>query len=135
MIQLESLIPCARMVEWRRQKQDRYPEDAVNSRAVALLTALQAEVSTLNGSPVHQRLVNLWEAEERCCGERDVFSVIVAEGLRAVGFSSFPTGAKELLEEIANRLEVMGFDPFSGERNLNSTVAATARRPPKYVRQ
>ncbi len=105
MVQLESLIPCGRIVEWRRQKQDRCPGDARNSRAIAFLAALEAEVASLNGSPVHKRLVKLWETEERRSGERDVFSEIVTEALRAVGFISFPANAKELLETIANGLE------------------------------
>jgi hypothetical protein len=105
MVQLECLISCAHTLEWRRQNQGQRPEDKRNSRAAAILDSLEDQVSALNGSPLHERLVKLWEAGERCCGERDSFNEIVAEELRAVGFTSFPARAEELLKAIANRLE------------------------------
>ncbi len=105
LVRLECLIPCARMADWRRQIQVRHPGDTRNNRAAALLASWEAEMSSLNGSPIHERLAKLWEAEEDCDGERDFFSVVVAEELRAVGFSSFPVNVRELLETIANRLD------------------------------
>jgi hypothetical protein len=105
MMGLECLISCAHTVDWRRQKQGQHPEDKRNSRAAAILVSLQAQVSALNGSPLHESLIKFWQAEERLCGERDRFNEIVSEVLRGVGFTLFPATAKELLEEIVNHLE------------------------------
>ncbi len=105
LVPLECLIPCRSIADWRRRKHQQDPEDWRSSRAAAVLASWEADVRSLNGSPVHQRLVKLWEAEEGCDGERDAFSVVVAEELRAVGVSSFPLDAAELLESIANRLD------------------------------
>ena len=105
MVELECLISYAHTIDWRRQKQGQYPEDKSNSRATALLASLEAQVIALNGGPLHESLVKFWEAEGGCCGERDRFNEIVGEVMRAVGFTLFPTTAKELLEEITNRFE------------------------------
>ena len=105
MVELEYLISYAHTVDWRRQKQGRCPEDKSNGRAAAILASLAAQVSALNGSPLHESLVKFWEAEGRCSGERDRFNEIVGEVMRAVGFTLFPATAKELLEAIANHLE------------------------------
>jgi hypothetical protein len=105
MVELECLVSYAHTVDWRRQRQGQYPEDKSNGRAVAILASLEAQVSALNGSPLHESLVKFWEAEGRCCGERDRFNEIVNEVMRAVGITLFPATAKELLVAIANHLE------------------------------
>jgi len=105
MMELERLISYPHTLEWRRQKQGQYPEDKRNGRAAAILGSLEAQVSALNGSPLHESLIRFWEAEGRCSGERDRFHEIVGEVMGAVGFTLFPATAKELLEAIANHLE------------------------------
>jgi hypothetical protein len=105
MLELGCLISYAHTLEWRRRKQSEYPEDKGNSRAAAILDSMKSQIAALNGSPLHERLIKIWEAEECSCGERDIFSEIVSEELRAVGFTSFPSAADELLEAILKRLE------------------------------
>ena len=126
MLELRCLISFTHMHEWRRKKEAQYPEDKRNSRAAAILDSLEAQVSALNGSPLHERLMKLWEAEERCSGERDRFSEIASEELRAVGFTSFPATAQELLEAIVNRLEE--------ENDLEEEAVRTARAASKEGR-
>jgi len=82
-----------------------YADDGSAGRAIFALVALAAELAGLNGTPLHERLERLWEAEEDRCGERDRFSEIVTEELFAVGFTFFPDSATELLEKIASRIE------------------------------
>ena len=106
-MELECLVPCARTAEWRRQKHGQHPKDKRNSCAAAILDSLDAQVSLLNGSPLHERLKKLWRAEELSIGERDSFNEIVGRELSAVGFTSFPATAEELLEAIADHLEGM----------------------------
>lgn len=105
MTQLECLIPCAPFVEWRSRQCFSGPEQEKNSRAILALESLNAQLSALNGTPLHERLMKLREAEDDRWGERDRFSEIVAEELYAVGFTFFPTTGKELLEKIARHLE------------------------------
>lgn len=109
MLELGCLIPYAYTLDWRRQKQSQYPEDKSNRHAAAILDSMKPQIAALNGSPLHERLFKLWEAEARFCGERDIFSEIVSEELRAVGFTSFPATADELLEAILGRLEELSY--------------------------
>jgi hypothetical protein len=105
MLGLECLVPCAYMAERRRQQWRQRPEDKKNCRAAAILDSLDAQVSALNGSLLHERIIKLWKSEELSVGERDSFNEIVGEELSTVGFTSFPATAKELLESIADKLE------------------------------
>jgi len=105
MTQLESLIPCASFVEWRNRQCFSGPEQTKNSRAILALESLNAQLSAFNGTPLHERIMRLREAEDDRSGERDRFSEIVAEELCAVGLTSFPATGKELLENIARHLE------------------------------
>ena len=105
MLELGCLISYAPTLEWRRQKQSQYPEDKSNGRAAAILDSMEPQIAALNGSPLHERLFKLWEAEGLSCGERDIFSEIVNEELHAVGFTLFPATAGALLEAILKRLE------------------------------
>ena len=105
MLELQCLVSCAQMAERRRQQWEQSLEDNRNSGAVALLESLDAQVSALNGSPLHERLMKLWRSEELSMGERDCFNEIVGEELSAVGFTSFPATANEFLKSIADRLE------------------------------
>ena len=133
MIQLECLIPCASFVEWRSRQCFSGPEQAKNHRAILALESLNAQLSALNGAPLHERLMKLREAEDDRSGERDRFSEIVAEELCAVGFTFFPTTGTELLEKIVRHLESESPErgarakakPISGERR----VASPLRRP------
>jgi len=104
MTQLERLIPCASFIDWRR-KQLPSPEESNNKQAILALEFLTDQLSALNGTSLHRRLVRLWEAEEDQSGERDIFTEIVGEELCAVGFTSFPATGKELLEKIVYHLE------------------------------
>ncbi|HXY58293.1 MAG TPA: hypothetical protein VEH76_06915 [Methylocystis sp.] len=105
MTQLEFLIPCASFAEWRSRRRGVGLEARNDIRAIVTLESLSAQLSALNGSPLHERLLRLREAEDDRSGERDRFSEIVAEELCAIGFTSFPATGKELLEKIAGHLE------------------------------
>ncbi|ARN79773.1 hypothetical protein [Methylocystis bryophila] len=105
MLRLESLIPCSLVAQERLMVRKSSAEDGCAGRAIFALVTLAAELSGLNGTPVHERLERLWEAEEDRAGERDRFSEIVTEELFAVGFTFFPASATELVERIASRIE------------------------------
>jgi hypothetical protein len=113
MVNLESLVSCAQALEWRRGDQKGPPESMQNLRAMTILRLLETQIRALNGGPIHQRLLKLWEAQEFSSGERDSFNEIVTEQLRAVGATSFPTTAEELLETIAAQLEKSRLSPKS----------------------
>ena len=128
MLELGCLTSYASTLEWRRQKQSQFPEDKRNSRAAAILDSMKPQIAALNGSPLHERLIKLWEAEERSCGERDIFSEIVSEELRAVGFTLFPATADELLEGILKRLEELSdFEEEAQAFKGQSSGVATER--------
>lgn len=105
MLRLESLIPCSLVAQERLMERKPSADDGCAGRAIFALVALAAELSDLNGTPVHERLERLWEAEEDRSGERDRFSEIVTEELFAVGLTFFPASATELVEKIASRIE------------------------------
>lgn len=105
MLKLESLIPCSLVAQKRLMDRAPCAEDGGGGRAIFALVTLAAELTGLNGTPLHERLDRLWEAEEDRSGERDRFSEIVTEELCAVGLTFFPASATELVEKIANRLE------------------------------
>jgi hypothetical protein len=104
MLRLESLIPCSLVAQKRLMDRAPCAEDG-GGRAIFALVTLAAELTGLNGTPLHERLDRLWEAEEERSGERDRFSEIVTEELSAVGHTFFPASATELVEKIASRLE------------------------------
>lgn len=106
-LELQCLISCESTAEWRRRKQDQYPEDRRNERAAELLDALEIEMAALEGSAIHARLLSLYYASggddpsdfdytlsENC-------SEIVSAALRDVGFYASPN-AVELCESIAD---------------------------------
>jgi hypothetical protein len=105
MLRLEFLIPAALADEVLRKQLRVRPEDPRRNRALAMLGALAEELPALNGSSLHERLVRIWDAEAERGGERDRFSEIVCEELRAIGVTSFPATAREMLEGVARRLE------------------------------
>ncbi len=105
MLKLESLIPCSLVAQKRLMDRAPCAEDGGGGRAIFALVTLAAELTGLNGTPLHERLDRLWEAEEDRSGERDRFSEIVTEELCAVGLTFFPASATELVEKIANKLE------------------------------
>lgn len=105
MIQLERLIPYASFIEWRSNQRGAGSDAKNNDLAIVALETLKDQLSALDGTPLHERLVMLWEAEQDRPGERDRFSEIVAEELSAVGFTAFPVTGEELLENIAHHLE------------------------------
>jgi hypothetical protein len=105
MLKLESLIPCWHVAQERLLERRPCADDGDAGRAIFALVALAAELTGLNGTPLHERLERLWEAEEDRSGERDRFSEIVTEELFAVGFTFFPDSATELVEKIASRIE------------------------------
>ncbi len=104
MLRLESLIPCSIVAQRRLTERAPCGDDKGAGRAIFALVALAAELAGLNGTPLHQRLERLWEAEEET-GERDRFSEIVTEELFSVGLTFFPASAGELVEKIASRVE------------------------------
>ena len=131
MTQLELLIPCASFVEWRSTRGGAGLEERSDNRAIATLESLSAQLSALNGTPLHERLSRLREAEDERSGERDRFSEIVAEELCAVGITSFPATGKELLEKIARHLESenrqWGARTKTRPRGMGSCASAASR--------
>ncbi|HTO79175.1 MAG TPA: hypothetical protein VMJ31_05295 [Methylocystis sp.] len=105
MLRLESLIPCSLVAQKRLMDRTSCAEDVGGGRAIFALVTLAAELTGLNGTPLHERLDRLWTAEEERSGERDRFSEIVTEELFAVGATFFPTSASELVEKIVSRIE------------------------------
>lgn len=98
-MELECLVNCEATALWRRGKETQYPEDQRNARAAEILTSLREQIAALDGSPIHERLVNLWMTKEG-------FGDIVSESLRSVGVHLTPRNGLELLEAIAEVAEL-----------------------------
>jgi hypothetical protein len=94
--------------EWRLRKAKEFPNDERNLAAANELDRLAAEVSQLEGSPVHRRILKLMDlmSEDVDPGRFwPEFDETISAGLRAVGFhQTFGTGG-ELLEWYRGTLE------------------------------
>jgi len=80
---------------------EEYPDDERNLLAVELLEKLVPEIEALNGSDLHDTIEEMIDADV----ENTDWVRIISEELRDVGFRSFPETGRELLEQIASRLE------------------------------
>lgn len=98
MLDLACLVPCEATAEWRRRKQEQYPDDQRNGRAADILDSLEKEISALEGGVLHKRIEELWFTKQG-------FSDVVGEELRSVGFYWSPNAPK-LLESIIGVLEI-----------------------------
>jgi hypothetical protein len=99
-VELERLIDLRQTANWRCQKAEKFPDDPRNLKAAELLSALADQLPSLEGSGIHECLIELWLA-----ADAEDFTDTVSENLRAVGFYFWPNTAIELLEEIARDLD------------------------------
>jgi hypothetical protein len=95
------------IAEWRWRKAEEFPDDPRNLEAAKELERLAAEIARLNGSPLHNRILELIDiVSEQGADDEAIDTIESTEAeLHRVGFGGgFRTGA-ELLERYRNELE------------------------------
>jgi hypothetical protein len=95
------------IAEWRWRKAEEFPDDPRNLEAAKELERLAAEIAQLNGSALHNRILELIDiVSEQGADDEAIDTIESTEAeLHRVGFGGgFRTGA-ELLEWYRNELE------------------------------
>ncbi len=97
-IALKDLVSFDATAVWRASLIERYPTDERLKVASDLLTKMSNEATSLEDSPIHERIYNGFLDNKNA-------DEIVSENLRAVGFGYVPANAHVFLTDVAKRLE------------------------------
>ena len=84
----------ATTLEWRTETETKYPGDPRNSRAVEILTRLEATADDVTPELMaeYNAVFLRWDTHEVC--------LLHNEALRAVGFHSYPANAAEFVRQV-----------------------------------
>lgn len=82
---LSLLVSFGETARWRAEMAEQFPNDSRNAEAANTLRLFEKEAEQLEGSPLHQRLAQLFDAVGEARGYSPSIESELSDDLKAIG--------------------------------------------------